>query len=125
MCGSRYILDGNAPLGARALDLREVYPQLLGPLPSRLRGIRLVYTLGYLTCHLSPGFLGVLERLAHSVFHTEVLGRLVKRLFNARVGVDHLLDPRLRFPRGTCSARLSSWERSCWSLLLASPIESL
>ena len=73
MCGSRYILDGNAPLGARALDLREVYPQLLGPLPGRLRGIRLVYILGYLTGHPSPGFLDLLERLSHFVFHTEVL----------------------------------------------------
>ena len=70
MCGPRYILDSNAPLGARALNLGEVYPQLLGPLPGRLRGIRLVvYTLGYLTGHLSPGFLGLLERLPHSVCH--------------------------------------------------------
>src|SRR5215208_281186 len=69
MCGSRYILDSNAPLGARALDLGEVYPQLFGPLPGCHRGIGLTYTLGYLTGHLSRGVLHALRGLSGLVSH--------------------------------------------------------
>src|SRR5829696_1978763 len=83
MCGSRYILDSNAPLGARALDLGEVYPQLFGPLPGCHRGIGLTYTLGYLTGHLSRGVLHALRGLSGLV--TPVLWRLV---------LDQLLLPR-------------------------------
>ena len=36
--------------------------------------------------------LGLLEGLAHHVFHSHILGRLIHRTLDLRVGVDHLLD---------------------------------
>ena len=36
--------------------------------------------------------LGLLDGLAHRVFHPRILGRLIHRTLDLRVGVDHLLD---------------------------------
>jgi hypothetical protein len=36
--------------------------------------------------------LGLLDGLAHRVFHSRILGRLIHRTLDLRVGVDHLLD---------------------------------
>ena len=36
--------------------------------------------------------LGLLDGLAHRVFHSHILGRLIHRTLDLRVGVDHLLD---------------------------------
>jgi hypothetical protein len=36
--------------------------------------------------------LGLLDGLAHHVFHSRILGRLIHRTLDLRVGVDHLLD---------------------------------
>jgi hypothetical protein len=43
--------------------------------------------------------LGLLDGLAHRVFHPRILGRPIHRTLDLRVGVDHLLDLGLRVGR--------------------------
>jgi hypothetical protein len=44
--------------------------------------------------------LGLLGGLAHRVFHSRILGRLIHRTLDLRVGVDHLLDLGLSVASG-------------------------
>ena len=72
-----HVLDGDAPLGACALYLREVHPKLLGLLLGGLRSLGLLL-LGLLLL-AAGGLLGLLECLVYRIRHPEVLGRLVER----------------------------------------------
>src|SRR5215218_77371 len=101
-----HVLDGDAPLGACALYLRDIHPKLLGLLLGGLRSVGLLLlglllllaagllgllgdpthsvlrTLGFLACligYLAGGLLGLLECLVYRIRHPEVLGRLVER----------------------------------------------
>jgi hypothetical protein len=101
-----HVLYGDAPLGACALHLRDVHPQLLGLLLGGLRSVGLLLldllllavggllgllgdpthgvlrTLGSLTRllgYLAGGLLGLLERLVYGLCQPQVLGRLVER----------------------------------------------
>src|SRR5215218_4739658 len=53
-----------------------------------------------LICHLARGLLGLLGRLVYRVVESLVMGRLVESALDLRVGVDHLLQLRLRLRRG-------------------------
>ena len=104
--GPGNVLDGDALLGACALYLREIHPQLLGLLLGGLRSLGLLLlslllltaggllgllgdpthgvlgTLGSLARllgYLACGFLSLLERLVYRIRHPEVLSRLVER----------------------------------------------
>jgi hypothetical protein len=104
-----HVLYGDAPLGACALYLREVYLKLLDLLLGGLRNggllllglillllaasgllgllgnpthgvLRILGSLACLLGNLACGFLSLLERLVYRIRHPEVLGRLVERL---------------------------------------------
>jgi hypothetical protein len=84
--GALYVLDSDAPAGARALNLGEVHAELLGPLPCGLSGVGLFLSapsggllslLGGLSCGFlgllsrsACGFLSLVCRLARGVLHT-------------------------------------------------------
>jgi hypothetical protein len=71
---------------------------LLGRLSSGFLGLSGYLTggvlrlLGHPLRDLLHLLLGLLDGLAHRVFHSHILGRLIHRILDLRVGVDHLLD---------------------------------
>jgi hypothetical protein len=71
---------------------------LLGRLSSGFLGLSGYLTggvlrlLGHPLRDLLHLLLGLLDGLAHRVFHSHILGRLIHRTLDLRVGVDHLLD---------------------------------
>ena len=71
-----HVLDGDAPLGACALYLRDVHPKLLGFLPGGICSIELLL-LGLLLLTAS-GLLGLLERLVYVLCQPQVLSRLIE-----------------------------------------------
>jgi hypothetical protein len=74
--GSDHVLDGDAPLGACALYLREVHPKLLGLLLGGPRSVGLLL-LSLLLLLTAGGLLGLLERLVYVLCQPEVLSRLI------------------------------------------------
>jgi hypothetical protein len=80
------------------LCLTGYLPCLLGRLSSGFLGLSGYLTggvlrlLGHPLRDLLHLLLGLLDGLAHRVFHSHILGRLIHRTLDLRVGVDHLLD---------------------------------
>jgi len=83
------LLGGSARCLLRSLGSLS---SLVGDLPRSLFLPLSVAFLGLLFPLLLGGALGLLGRLVHRVFHSRVLGRLIERALDLRVGVDHLLD---------------------------------
>jgi hypothetical protein len=89
-------LLGRSPYGL--LSLSRDLSGLLGRLSRGFLGLSGHLTRGVL-CLLGDPLrdllhllLGLLDGLAHRVFHARILGRLIHRALDLRVGVDHLLD---------------------------------
>ena len=70
-----YVLDGDVPLGACTLFLRDVHPKLLGLLLGCPRSVGLLL-LGLLLLTAS-GLLGLLEHLVYVLCKPQVLSRLI------------------------------------------------
>jgi hypothetical protein len=109
LCLSGYLSDliRDPAQGSAALLLALLTPasqatngilHLLGRLSSgflRLSGYLpggVLRLLGHPLRDLLHLLLGLLDGLAHRVFHSHILGRLIHRTLDLRVGVDHLLD---------------------------------
>src|SRR5215216_2153445 len=96
------VLDALGGLPGRLGDLAHCLTRGILSLPGRLaRGILdALGGLPGLICHLARGLLGLLGRLVYRVVESLVMGRLVESALDLRVGVDHLLQLRLRLRRG-------------------------
>jgi hypothetical protein len=75
--GALHVLNGDAPLGACALYLPEVHPELLGLLLGCPRSVGLLL-LSLLLLLTAGGLLGLLERLVYVLCQPEVLSRLIE-----------------------------------------------
>jgi hypothetical protein len=92
---SGYLSDliGDPAQGSAALLLA-----LLTPASQAANGV--LHLLGRSLRDLLHLLLGLLDGLAHRVFHSRILSRLIHRTLYLRVGVDHLLDLRLSVALG-------------------------